>query len=262
MRAALCLALALAAGPAAAQQQPAFPAFEGKIEPVSGFTGQMSMTMPGETPEDMAVEEVIRFEPWQMLDDMFRDDIVLLMRSGPSDWSVPDAPDAANVECDAQRLLSEEGQEGMRQFGMLLVVNGLAPGEILVSERCRAQQTYLALETGLLAADMNAMDGISVDTRAELGPLFAGGEVEALREDILTWDGGDGDGPLLIVTHFDAIEALTRFRTYEGEILIVDPAREGRVLGYLRLASAVPDALRFPEDVVDYARRTRAAAGD
>ena len=63
------------------------------------------------------------------------------------------------------------------------------------------------------------------------------------------WDGGDGDGPLLLITHFENVEAATRFRVYEGEILVVDPKRNGRVLGYVRLGSARPDPIRYDPEV-------------
>ena len=69
--------------------------------------------------------------------------------------------------------------------------------------------------------------------------------VTALRERILGWDGGNGSGPLLIVTHFTNIDELTEFHVYEGEILVLDPKRDGRVLGYLRLRSAGPDVGHF-----------------
>ena len=265
MRAPALAALLLAALPVVAQESDENPEWEGKIEPVSGFTGQMSMTMETDVPEDMAVEEVIRFEPWQMLDDLFRDDLVFLMRSGPSDWDVVDDPAADAQDCESQRLLTETGQDQMRQLGALLVVNGLKPGQVSMSHWCRAQQTYLALEEGMVDADMNALDGMGAGMDAALDPLVAESgpaEIDALRELILNWNGGDGDGPLLLITHFENIEALTRFRVYEGEMLILDPTRGGRVLGYLRLGSATPDLVRFDPDVVAFAQGTAVTPPD
>lgn len=257
---ALCASLAL---PLAAQDADGAQDWVGEIAPVSGFTGEMSMTMETEVPEDMAVEEVIRFEPWQMLDEMFRDDLVFLMRGGPSDPTTTDAADAAAQDCENQRLLTEVGQDQMRQFGALLMVNELRPGKILISEWCRAQQTYLGIEEGMVDADMNALDGMTAGLDAGLNPLAAANgpsDVEALREIVMGWDGGDAGGPLLVITHFDNIEALTEFRVYEGEILLVDPKRDGRVLGYLRLGSAMPDAVQFPADIVAFAQAERARA--
>ena len=73
--------------------------------------------------------------------------------------------------------------------------------------------------------------------------------VTALRERVLSWEGSE-DGPLLIITHFTNIQELTEFSVYEGEMLILDPTRNGRVLGYLRLGSSRPDIGHFDASVV------------
>ncbi len=70
-------------------------------------------------------------------------------------------------------------------------------------------------------------------------------DVAQLRDLISGWDGGDGSGPLLVISHFTNIEELTNFTIYEGEILMIDPKRDNRVLGYLRLRSAGPDVGHF-----------------
>ncbi|WP_308916568.1 hypothetical protein [Jannaschia sp. LMIT008] len=253
--AAAAVALSVLASVAAAQEAREMKGdgWSAAIAPVSGFTGEMTMTMESETPQDMAVTEAIRFEPWQMLDELFRNDIVFVMRAGPSDWDAPDDPEAGPMDCTGQRPLSNRGDDAMRQLGTLLVVNELRPGRILVSERCAAQQTYAALERGMLNLDMNALDGMTADLDPRLTRLGTrnGGDGASLREVVMDWDGGEGEGPLLVITHFDNVEAMTNFRIYEGEMLMVDPKRDGRVLGYLRLASATPDPLRYPADVVE-----------
>ena len=230
---------------------------EGRVEPVSGFTGQMSMTMEAGVPEDMAVTEVIRFEPWQMLDEIFRDDLVFVMRAGPTDWDASDDPEAGPMECDRQRRLSEAGAERMRQLGALMIVNGIRPGAVRVSRWCRAQETYAAMERGMLATGKRALDGMDVAGAERLAPVGAAHgavDAEGLLEAAMAWEGGE-DGPLLLVTDFPNIEGMTRFNTYEGEMLIVDPKRGGRVLGYLRLGSAEPDPIHFDP-------WTTSAAGD
>ncbi|MEM9796415.1 MAG: hypothetical protein AAF919_07995 [Pseudomonadota bacterium] len=251
-KAALTAILAIGfAAPVAAQE--ARETEQGSIEPVSGFTGQMSMTMETPMPEDMAVTEVIRFEPWQMLDEMFRDDLVYVMRGGPTNWAQSDGETAAAMDCDDQRLMTKGGQDNMRQLGALLVANGLGPGEIRVSEWCRTQQTFVSMERGMLDADMNALDGVnvSVDPRLNLfGAEHGNDTVLGLRDAIMEWDGGDEEGPLLLITHFTNIAELLKFNVYEGEMLMVDPKRNGRVLGYLRLGSATPDSVRFDPSVV------------
>ncbi len=259
---AMALAVAMTASPATAQDAETSE-WKGTVAPVSGFTGQMSMTMEGEIPDGMAVEEVVRFEPWQVLNDLFRDDLVFLMRSGPSDWTARDQSMNGAQDCGNQRLLSSTGEDRIRQFGAQMVVHELRPGAVLMSEWCRAQQTYLALETGMLGVDMKALDGMTTQLDPTLNLLNAphgASDVAALQQTILDWDGSDGDGPLLIITHFDNIAALTRFNVYEGEVLIVDPTRDGRVLGYLRLGSATPDPIRYSQEAVDYAQAQAALA--
>lgn len=226
---------------------------QGAIEPISGFTGKMSMTMETAVPDDMAVTDTIRFEPWQILDELFRDDLVFIMRSGPTDWTMQESSAAEPLDCENQRLLTVDGSDRMRQLGALLVANGLRPGHILVSEWCRAQQSFIAMERGMVEVDRDALKGLGAMPERSLNLLGAEqgtADVAAFREIIATWDGGDGDGPLLLITHFPNIAALTNFHVYEGEMLIVDPKRGNRVLGYLRLATATPDVVRFDPSVV------------
>ena len=257
------LALLVALGPLTAFAQEA-PSMQGRIGQASAHMGEMSMVMPVDTPEDMAVDEVIRFEPWQMLDELFRDDIVFLMRHGPTDWSMRDAKGVAPGDCDNQRVMTEDGKERMRQLGALLVVNELVPGRILVSEWCRNQETYAAMERGMLQIDKNALDGVEVDTMGDLNLLLSLGgapNVTNLREIVSSWE-GDEDGPLLIISHFTNIAELTEFNVYEGEMLMLDPKRDNRVLGYLRLASAAPDIGHFDEAVVEAAQAAQEAASE
>ena len=234
----------------------------GTMRPLGPHLGEMivEMDMPegagagadaGEAaPEDQVVE-TLRFEPWQMLDEMFlRDDVVYVMRHGPTDWSRLDEKDVAPTDCARQRVMSPEGRERMVQMGRLLAANDVLPGAIVVSEWCRNQQTLDALLAGFDAVDPAIREAIPVETDPGLNLLLAlqGAEsVEPLRARIEGWDGApDGRrGPLLIITHFTNIEELTTFTVYEGEILVVDPDRSGRVLGYLRLASAAPDVGHF-----------------
>jgi phosphohistidine phosphatase SixA len=155
----------------------------------------------------------------------------------------------APTDCDNQRIMTPLGEERMRSMGILMAGNGLRPGRIATSERCRAGATADMLREGFALIDPEA-DPVPAERLAAANPAGQdpAGDVAALRERLMAWDGpgeGDADGPLLVVSHFDAIEALTRFRVYEGEILIFDPDRGGRVLGYIRLRSAAPDAGRF-----------------
>lgn len=223
-----------------------------EISQMSAHVGSMAAGMEAEAAptEDEGVLDNLRFEPWQMVDEMFfRDDVVYLMRHGPTDWSKLDVKDVAPTDCDNQRVMIEEGISDMRRMGFILGENGVRPGRIVVSEWCRNQQTVEALLDGYEASEPGLTENIPVETSADLNLLLSlqGAEnVTALRDRIAEWQGSDGEGPLLLVSHFTNIEELTQFTVYEGEILVIDPKRDNRVLGYVRLSSAEPDVGHFP----------------
>ncbi|WP_170831386.1 histidine phosphatase family protein [Jannaschia faecimaris] len=224
----------------------------GQITRALDLSGEMTATMPADT-SDEPIAEILRFEPWQMLDDLFRDDIVLLMRHGPTDWSKRDATDVAPTDCGNQRVMTALGQRQMQELGTLLVANDMTPGRIVASEWCRNQQTLAAMLTGMDRVDPFMMRGVPVETFSEANLLLSlqgAPNVTALRELISSWDGGDGMGPMLVITHYTNIEELTEFSVYEGEILVIDPRRDNRVLGYLRLKSSGPDVGHFDPEVV------------
>ena len=192
----------------------------------------------------------IRFEPYQMLDEVLRGDLVFLMRHGPTDWSKRDIKNVAPTDCENQRIMTPEGLEQMRDFGFLLAGNSLVPSKIVVSEWCRNQQTLDMIMDGISLWDLDAPGKVEIEVDPEVNLLLSlqGAEnVSSLRERIAAWDGDPEDGPLLIISHYTNIEELTQFRVFEGEMLMIDPKRESRVLGYLRLSSAGPDVGHFPE---------------
>ncbi|MEM7709303.1 MAG: hypothetical protein AAF264_00815, partial [Pseudomonadota bacterium] len=124
---------------------------------------------------------------------------------------------------------------------------------ILVSRWCRNQETLAALRDGMVHADASALDEIEVETFDELNLLLSlrgAPNVTDLRNMVTEWQ-GEGKGPLLIISHFTNIAELTEFNVYEGEMLVLDPDRNNRVLGYLRLGSAAPDIGHFDESVVE-----------
>ncbi|WP_179378506.1 histidine phosphatase family protein [Jannaschia marina] len=244
------------AGPTAAEeeQKDLVQQIFGEIVRSSGLSGEMTATMPGTSDADEPLAEVLRFEPWQMLDDLFRDDIVLLMRHGPTDWSKRDATDVAPTDCENQRVMTDLGKRQMRDLGTLLVANEMIPGRIIVSEWCRNQETLAALQDGMDRAQPGLSGGIETETFAEANLLLSlqgAPNVTAMRELISGWDGGAEEGPLLIISHFTNIQELTQFNVYEGEMLVVDPERDNRVLGYLRLRSSGPDIGHFDAEVVE-----------
>ncbi|MGB6230708.1 MAG: ester cyclase, partial [Litorimonas sp.] len=146
------------------------------------------------------------------------------------------------------------GQAKMRDFGSLLAFNDIVPARIVVSEWCRNQQTLDALREGYARVDPSILGNVPVATRSDLNLLLSlqGAEnVSALRDLVSAWDGDpDRSGPLLIATHFTNIEELTQFSTFEGEIIVLDPKCNNRVLGTLRLNSASPDVGHFADMLV------------
>ncbi|MEO1680737.1 MAG: ester cyclase [Pseudomonadota bacterium] len=198
------------------------------------------------------VDDGLRFEPYQQLEDMFfRDDVVFLMRHGPTDWSKLDEPNVAPTDCANQRIMSSEGRGNMRDLGALLASNGVLPSTIVVSEWCRNQQTLDAMMQGFADVDPSIAADMPVETDAGLNLLLSlqgSPNVTPLREMVSAWEGHpDRPGPLLLVSHYTNIEELTQFRVFEGEILVLDPKRDNLVLGYVRLRSASPDVGHFAE---------------
>ena len=214
------------------------------IVTVSPHVGEMSADLPPTS----ASRDTLRFEPIDMIDDLFRSDIVLLMRHGPTDWSKLDIKDVSPTDCANQRILSPQGQTDMVNLGILLAGNGIRPSHIAVSEWCRGQQTLAALQTGFSMIAPDYAKTVTVETDPDLDLLLAtqgAPTVTNLRKRIAAWSGNGASGPLLIISHFTNIDELTEFHVYEGEILVLDPKRKNRVLGYLRLKSAGPDVGHF-----------------
>ncbi|MGL4235963.1 hypothetical protein [Tabrizicola sp.] len=196
----------------------------------------------------------LRFEPITMLSDLYRKDIVLLMRHGPTDWSQIDARGVDPKDCTRQRMMTAEGKEAMRQLGMHLAVSEILPTGIRVSPWCRNAETFDALMEGILSITPGYDRSVQVAEDYGLGLLLSLGgapSVVPIKEAIDDWKKRGPTGPLLLITHYTNIEELTDFRVYEGEILVLDPALGNRVLGYLRMDSAKPDAIHFDVPDID-----------
>ena len=219
------------------------------VDPVTTFVGEMAVPMPGGGIDRSAVGNSLRFEPIQSFDEMFlRDDVVFLMRHGPTNWSKLDEKNVAPDDCENQRVLSDKGRTDMVDLGSLLAFNDITFGEIVVSQWCRNRQTLDAMATGYEKVEPGTWDAAPVTVSDDLNLLLSlqgARNVTNLRDLVSSWDGGDGTGPLLIISHFTNIQELTEFAVYEGEMLVVDPKRENRVLGYVRLRTAQPDVGHF-----------------
>lgn len=237
----------LSIGSVAAQEQPEWEA----IRQISTHIGAMQSSIGDPI---FGLDGTVVFEPFQAEQDMFeRDDVVYLMRHGPTDWSKRDENGVASTDCDNQRIMTVLGEAQMQTFASTLASNGVFPAHIVVSEWCRNQQTLAAMLSGFEGVDAARTADMSIETDGDVNLLLSLGgapNVTSLQDRISAWDGlPDRSGPLLIISHYTNIEELTQFRVLEGEILVIDPNLDNRVLGYVRLESAVPDVGHFSGDL-------------
>lgn len=213
-----------------------------------------TMNPPDESSGYETTEERIIWEPFQMTESFItRNDLVFLMRHGPTDWSRLDDFGVGSADCAGQRIMTDLGRSQMTALASWMALLQMAPGEILVSEWCRNQQTLDSMLEGFEQILPGFRERTPVDTDPAVNLLLSlngAPNVTALRQYVLDWEGSE-QGPLLIITHFTNIQELTEFRVYEGEILVLDPKLSGRVLGYVRLASAGPDRGHFSPDEIE-----------
>jgi phosphohistidine phosphatase SixA len=193
-------------------------------------------------------QDNLRFEPVTMVTDLFRKDVVFLMRHGPTDWTQFDRRGVAPTDCAHQRLMTEDGKRAMRHLGALLAESEIIPGEIRFSQWCRDVETFDALMSGFRSVDPVVAEQIASVEDPGLNLLLSltgAKSVTPIVDMIEDWQARGSVGPLLLITHYTNIEELTEFRVYEGEMLVLDPKLDNRVLGYLRLESAGPDIVHF-----------------
>jgi predicted ester cyclase len=219
---------------------------------ISTHMGEMAMTAEASGRLGREVDDALRFEPYQQLVDMFaRDDVIFLMRHGPTDCIHLDAPNVAPSDCANQRVMVEDGMARTRDMGALMAASGVIPARIVTSEWCRNRQTVDSLMAGMAEMDPAIPEAMPVEATPDLNlrlSLQGSPDMTPLRARISAWDGDpDRLGPLLIASHHTNIEELTQFRVFEREILVLDPDRDNLVLGYLRLRSASPDVGHFAD---------------
>ncbi len=220
-----------------------------------------------------ADEARVFFEPRGMIALIReRPDLVLLMRHGQTDWSFLDAFDVEPEDCARQRIMTVQGREDMRALGHEFAEAGLIPSQIVSSRWCRNQDTTRNFMAGMAAHPNSERRETVLEWDNDINLLLSTNgaqNVTPLRTRIAAWNArqdGETDeaplpGPLLIVSHFTNIAELTEFNVYEGEMLVLDPDRNNRVLGYLRLADAAPDIGHFDPSVTGVAEG-EAVAGE
>lgn len=134
--------------------------------------------------------------------------------------SAPGTGDPDNfqlTDCATQRNLSAEGRDQARRMGDLFRAAGIAAAEVYTSQWCRCRETAELLDLGSVT-DLPAVNSFfrrpslrtrrTQDTRAWLATQ--------------TWD-----EPVVIVTHFVNIRALTGIAPGSGEIVVVRVGPKG-----------------------------------
>ena len=137
-----------------------------------------------------------------------------------------DPPDFVIGDCATQRNLSDEGREQARRIGARFRENGVERAAVFSSQWCRCQETASLLELG------------SVNELPLLNSFFQDYERrEPQTQQLRQWIAELASrGPLVLVTHYVNIAALTRVRPGSGELVVVrlNEAGEISVLGTIR----------------------------
>ncbi len=153
------------------------------------------------------------------------------MRHGPTDGEV-------------QQVTTDIGKRQMHRLDAWLIANGLTPGQIVVSEWCRNQQTLDAMSAGMLNADQAALDGAEIAAMGDLNLLLSSqgvSNVMAMPDFVGAWDGGDRNRPLLSISRFSTVQTVSDRSAFEGRRLLLEPVQENKVMGELKPQSARPD---------------------
>lgn len=117
--------------------------------------------------------------------------------------------------CSTQRNLNDEGREQARLTGKKLRERNIVFSQVYSSEWCRCRETAAILDMG------EAIPFVGLNSfyehyfsEAELIPL--------LQEKLQAVE--PTDGPILMVTHFVTIAAVTGKAVSSGDLVIYDPA--------------------------------------
>ena len=118
-------------------------------------------------------------------------------------------------DCSTQRNLNDKGREQARLTGKKLRERSIVFSQVYSSEWCRCRETAAMLDMG------EAVPFVGLNSfydhyfsEAELIPL--------LQEKLQTVQ--PTDGPILMVTHFVTIAAITGKAVSSGDLVIYDPA--------------------------------------
>lgn len=127
-----------------------------------------------------------------------------------------DPPDARLDDCSTQRNLDDNGRAQARRIGEAFRAHGIAVGTVLSSPRCRC------LDTGRLAFGQ-AQPWLPLQ-----GALRDADVRHRLVEEIKAAIAAHRDGPpLVLVTHGSVVSDLTGRNVRMGELVVLQPMRDG-----------------------------------
>jgi len=141
----------------------------------------------------------------------------------------PGTGDPANLklgDCSTQRNLSATGREQSRRIGARIRSFGITQAMVFTSQWCRCQETARLLNLGPVK-DLTAINSFWRD-RSRQGP-----QTRALRARLKT---RKPSGPVILVTHYINIVALTGYAPTSGEIVVIrsDGTAKVTVVGTIR----------------------------
>jgi phosphohistidine phosphatase SixA len=137
-----------------------------------------------------------------------------------------DPPEFTLGDCASQRNLSDEGREQAQRIGARFRANGIERAAVFSSQWCRCQETASLLDLGPVT-EFPLLNSFFQDYERREP------QTQQLRQWIAERDTSE---PLVLVTHYVNIAALTRVRPGSGELVVVrlNEAGEISVLGSIR----------------------------
>lgn len=122
-------------------------------------------------------------------------------------------------DCRTQRNLSGEGRRQARAIGQRMTAHGVTAATVYTSQWCRCRETARLLGVGPVR-DLPALNSFFRDMSQRAA------RTRALRQWLLA---RRSDRPLVLVTHYVNIQALTGHAPASGEVVVARVGADGRV---------------------------------
>jgi broad specificity phosphatase PhoE len=131
-----------------------------------------------------------------------------------------DPSEFAIGDCSTQRNLSEEGRKQAARIGARFRENGIETAQIFSSQWCRCLETARLLGLGPVTE-------LPILNSFFQRPERRNRQTQALEAWLASQD---LDGPLVLVTHQVNITALTGVYPASGELVVIRPLENGKIL--------------------------------